>query len=62
MSRNQALAQTLAYFDDGHFQKTLDRRVAYKTESQDAASGPILHAYCGQPPARQKPFSVRRTH
>jgi acetylornithine deacetylase/succinyl-diaminopimelate desuccinylase-like protein len=45
MSRNQALAQTLAYFDDGHFQKTLERRVAYKTESQDAASGPILHAY-----------------
>lgn len=45
MSRTQALAQTLAYFDDGRFQQTLDRRVAYKTESQDAASGPILHAY-----------------
>lgn len=45
MSRTQAVAQTLACFDDGRFQQTLDRRVAYKTESQDAASGPILHAY-----------------
>jgi acetylornithine deacetylase/succinyl-diaminopimelate desuccinylase-like protein len=45
MSRTQALAQSLACFDDGRFQQTLARRVAYKTESQDAASGPILHAY-----------------
>ena len=45
MSRNQAIAQTLASFDDGRFQQTLARRVAFRTESQDAASGPILHAY-----------------
>ncbi|WCM89041.1 M20 family metallopeptidase [Acidovorax sp. NCPPB 3576] len=45
MSRDQAIAQTLACFDDGRFQQTLARRVAFRTESQDAASGPILHAY-----------------
>ncbi len=45
MSREQAIAQTLATFDDGRFLQTLARRVAYKTESQDPASGPILHAY-----------------
>lgn len=45
MSRNQAITQTLAFFDDGRFQQTLARRVGFRTESQDAASGPILHAY-----------------
>lgn len=45
MSRQQAIANTLACFDDGRFQQTLARRVAYRTESQDAASAPILHAY-----------------
>ena len=45
MSRHQAIEQTLAIFDDGRFQQTLARRVAFRTESQDAASGPILHAY-----------------
>lgn len=45
MSREQAIAQTLATFDDGRFLQTLARRIAYKTESQDPASGPILHAY-----------------
>ncbi|APW39866.1 hypothetical protein RD110_23860 [Rhodoferax koreense] len=45
MSRHQAIEQTLAIFDDGRFQQTLARRVAFRTESQDSASGPILHAY-----------------
>ncbi|RZI76252.1 MAG: M20 peptidase family dipeptidase [Variovorax sp.] len=45
MSRQQAIDQTLARFDDGRFQQTLARRVAFRTESQDAASGPILRAY-----------------
>lgn len=45
MSRQQAIAQTLARFDDGRFQQTLARRVAFRTESQDAASGPILRSY-----------------
>ena len=53
MSRNQAIAQTLASFDDGRFQQTLARRVAFRTESQDAASGPILHAYLDEEIAPQ---------
>ena len=45
MSRQQAIDQTLARFDDGRFQQTLARRVAFRTESQDAASAPILRSY-----------------
>ncbi len=45
MSRNQAVAQVLACFDDGRFHQVLARRVAYRTESQDAASRPVLYAY-----------------
>ena len=45
MSRQQAIDRTLACFDDGRFQQTLARRVAFRTESQDAASGPILRSY-----------------
>jgi acetylornithine deacetylase/succinyl-diaminopimelate desuccinylase-like protein len=45
MSRQQAIASTLACFDDGRFQQTLERRVAFRTESQDAGSGPVLDAY-----------------
>ena len=45
MSRHQAVTQALACFDDGRFQQTLARRVAFRTESQDATSGPILQAY-----------------
>jgi acetylornithine deacetylase/succinyl-diaminopimelate desuccinylase-like protein len=45
MSRQQAIEQTLAVFDDGRFQQVLARRVAMRTESQDPASGPALHAY-----------------
>ena len=45
MSRSQAIAQVLASFDDGRFLATLSRRVGFRTESQDPASGPILRAY-----------------
>ena len=45
MSREQAIAQTLACFDDGRFQQVLARRVAVRTESQDPASAPLMHAY-----------------
>ncbi|MDR7148643.1 acetylornithine deacetylase/succinyl-diaminopimelate desuccinylase-like protein [Hydrogenophaga palleronii] len=45
MSRHQAVTQALACFDDGRFQQTLARRVAFRTESQDATSGPILQSY-----------------
>jgi len=45
MSRAQAIAQAAAYFDDGRFMAALQRRVAIRTESQEAASLPILYDY-----------------
>ena len=45
MSREAAVAAAAAYFDRGDFFRELARRVAIRTESQDAASGPALHAY-----------------
>ena len=42
MSRARAIDAVRARFDDGRFLATLQRRVAFRTESQDAASGPIL--------------------
>ncbi len=45
MSRDRAVGEAAAFFDDGRFLATLQRRVAFRTESQDPASGPILHAY-----------------
>jgi len=43
--RQAALAGARAHFDRGDFVRDLARRVAFRTESQDPASGPILHAY-----------------
>lgn len=48
MSRAQAMAGVQAYFDDGRFMETLKRRVAIRTESQEAASLPILYDYLHQ--------------
>lgn len=45
MSRAQAIAQVSAYFDDGRFMTALQKRVAIRTESQEAASRPILYDY-----------------
>ncbi|AKZ62055.1 hypothetical protein F506_15595 [Herbaspirillum hiltneri N3] len=45
MSRAQAIAQASAYFDDGRFMQALQKRVAIRTESQEAASRPILYDY-----------------
>lgn len=45
MSRDDALARAAAYFDDGSFLETLSRRVAVRSESQNPAGGPQLHAY-----------------
>ncbi|MCW5300239.1 M20 peptidase family dipeptidase [Herbaspirillum lusitanum] len=45
MSRAQAIAQASAYFDDGRFMTALQKRVAIRTESQEAASRPILYDY-----------------
>lgn len=43
--RAAALAAAAAHFDSGAFVADLARRVAIRTASQDAASGPALHAY-----------------
>ena len=45
MSREAALAAAREHFDSGAFVRDLARRVAVRTESQDAASGPALRAY-----------------
>ncbi len=45
MTRQQAIDQTLACFDDGRFHQVLARRVAMRTESQDPDSAPALRAY-----------------
>ncbi|HWW06229.1 M20 family metallopeptidase [Collimonas sp.] len=45
MSRTEAISKASAYFDDGRFKDTLARRVAVRTESQEAGSTPILLAY-----------------
>lgn len=43
--RDNALAAATAHFDGGGFVRDLARRVAIRTESQQAGSGPALHAY-----------------
>ena len=43
--RQAALQAALAHFDSGTFLQDLARRVAMRTESQDASSGPALQAY-----------------
>lgn len=45
MSRELAIANTLAHFDSGAFLAALSRRVAYRTESQGAGRPDDLHAY-----------------
>jgi acetylornithine deacetylase/succinyl-diaminopimelate desuccinylase-like protein len=45
VTREAALAAAQAQLDSGAFVQTLARRVAIRTESQDAASGPALHSY-----------------
>ena len=45
MSRQQALAAAEQHFSSGAFVANLARRVAFRTESQQADSGPALQAY-----------------
>jgi len=45
VSRAAALQAAVEHFDSGAFGRDLGRRVAIRTESQDPASGPALHAY-----------------
>ncbi len=44
-TRDAALAAAAAHFDSGAFAHGLAQRVAVRTESQNPASGPALHAY-----------------
>ena len=48
MSRTDAIARAHAQFQSGAFLKELDRRVAYKTESQNAERSAELRAYLEQ--------------
>jgi acetylornithine deacetylase/succinyl-diaminopimelate desuccinylase-like protein len=48
MSRTDAIARAHEQFRSGAFLKELDRRVAYKTESQNAGRGEELRAYLEQ--------------
>jgi len=45
MQRNDSLAAATRYFDDGHFFTDLQRRVAFRTESDTGAATPSLGAY-----------------
>ncbi|TKW79976.1 MAG: M20/M25/M40 family metallo-hydrolase, partial [Bradyrhizobium icense] len=45
MSRADAIARAKEHFQSGEFLKILDRRVGYRTESQQANSGAALRAY-----------------
>ncbi len=45
MTRDSAVAAAQAHFDCGDFARDLARRVAMRTASQEASSGPALHAY-----------------
>ena len=47
-TREQALAAAREHFDRGAFIADLARRVAYRTESQDAASAPVLERYLAE--------------
>lgn len=45
MTREAALAAAAQHFDSGDFVRDLSRRVAFRTASQEADSGPALAAY-----------------
>ena len=45
MTRTDALATAAAYFDDGGFFADLQRRIAFRTESDTGAATPALEAY-----------------
>jgi acetylornithine deacetylase/succinyl-diaminopimelate desuccinylase-like protein len=48
MSRDAALASARKHFDDGSFVRDLARRVAVRTASQEADSGPELQRYLAE--------------
>ncbi len=48
MTRSDAIARARQQLRSGEFVRELDRRVAYKTESQNAGRGDVLRAYLEQ--------------
>ena len=48
MSRAQALAAAAAHLDGGGFERDLARRIAVRSASQEADSGPALQAYLAE--------------
>jgi acetylornithine deacetylase/succinyl-diaminopimelate desuccinylase-like protein len=48
MTRDEAIANAAAVYDDGRLLATLARRVAVRTESQDSASAPLLDVYLAE--------------
>jgi acetylornithine deacetylase/succinyl-diaminopimelate desuccinylase-like protein len=62
MSRRTAIDRATAYYDSGAFLEDLRRRVAHRTESQEAGRGPELRAYLDEEIAaalRPLGFSIR---
>src|SRR3954462_1474991 len=62
MSRAEAISRARDHFQSGAFLKILDRRVSYRTESQQANSGAALRAYLTeelQPPFAELDFPTR---
>ncbi|WP_409159982.1 M20 family metallopeptidase [Pectobacterium sp. B2J-2] len=45
MTREETIEATVAYFESGAFADILARRVAFRTESQEPDSGPLLMSY-----------------
>jgi len=61
-SRESAIALALAAHDSGRFLADLDRRVAYRTESQEPTQADALHAYLEReiaPSLRRLGFETR---
>ncbi|MFL6822670.1 MAG: M20 family metallopeptidase [Xanthobacteraceae bacterium] len=62
MSRNEAISRVGRHFHEGGFLTELDRRVAYRTESQNPGRADILRAYLEdelQPAFSELGFSTR---
>jgi acetylornithine deacetylase/succinyl-diaminopimelate desuccinylase-like protein len=62
MSRTDAISRAREHFQSGDFLKILDRRVGYRTESQQPSSGAALRAYLTdelQPAFAELDFTTR---
>ena len=64
MTRTDAISRARQHFQSGEFLKILDRRVGYRTESQQPNSGAALRAYLVedlQPAFAELDFTTRQT-